>query len=572
MALDGGFIYKLAEELNSAVGAHVEKIYQPTKDELVFLLRSSAFSKRLLLSARQGSARVHYTDARHENPPTPPVFCMLLRKFFGASRIVEISTSALERILKITVSSLNEMGDVIYPSIYVELIGAAPNIVAVDQNGRIIDAIRRSSIENGGRLLHPGAIYEPPARLERLNILTDDIDVICEKILGQNDRLDKAILNTLEGFSPLVCREISFSLSGDVGIFVSELSKIQKEHLKTKLIAIRKEIVEGGTPTLILNENNEPTEFCYIDVFQYGKTYKTVKSDSYCALLETFYTDRAYTDTLKKESQDLFRLLTNLEARILRRKFQREKDLKLCEKREEKRIFGELLKANLYNITAGQTFAEVQNYYDENLSTVRIPLNPALSPANNAAKYFKDYKKLHTAEQTLISLIESDNSELEYIYSVLDSLTRCENLGDIAEIREELASSLYIHRAKPTSKKKENISFKECISPSGFRVLIGKNNRQNDTLTTSVATKNDLWFHTKNIPGSHVVLCCGANDIAGEDILFAAKEAAKHSKASDSSNVAVDYTPVKFVKKPNGAKPGMVIYTTNKTVFVNPQE
>ena len=572
MALDGGFIYKLAEELNSAVGAHVEKIYQPTKDELVFLLRSSAFSKRLLLSARQGSARVHYTDARHENPPTPPVFCMLLRKFFGASRIVEISTSALERILKITVSSLNEMGDVIYPSIYVELIGAAPNIVAVDQNGRIIDAIRRSSIENGGRLLHPGAIYEPPARLERLNILTDDIDVICEKILGQNDRLDKAILNTLEGFSPLVCREIAFSLSGDVEIFVGDLSKIQKEHLKTKLTAIRKEIVEGGTPTLVLNENDEPIEFCYIDIFQYGKTYKTLKADSYCDLLETLYTDRAYSDTLKKESQDLFRLLTNLETRILRRKLQREKDLKLCEKREEKRIFGELLKANLYNITAGQTFAEVQNYYDENLSTVRIPLNPALSPANNAAKYFKDYKKLHTAEQTLLTLIEADEQELEYIYSVLESLTRCENLGDIAEIREELASCLYIHRAKTNKKKKENITFKECVSPSGFRVLIGKNNRQNDALTTSVAAKSDLWFHTKNIPGSHVILCCGASDITDEDILFAAKEAAKHSKAAESGNVAVDYTPVKFVKKPNGAKPGMVIYTTNKTVFVNPQE
>lgn len=572
MALDGGFIYKLAQELNSAVGAHVEKIYQPTKDELVFLLRSASFSKRLLISARQGTARIHYTEARLENPPTPPVFCMLLRKFFGSAKIVEISTTGLERTLKITASSLNEMGDVIYPCIYVELIGAAPNIIAVDQNGRIIDAVRRSNIENGGRLIHPGAIYEPPTRLNRLNILNTDIDLICEKILDQVGKLDKAILNTIEGFSPLICREIAFSLSGNTEISVGDLSKLQKEHLKTKLISIRQEIIDGGAPTLVLNEENEPIEFCYIDIFQYGKTYKTQKADTYCQLLETFYGDRAYSDTLKKESQDLFKLLTNLEARILRRKNEREKDLKACERKEEKRIFGELLKANLYNITSGQTFAEVQNYYDESLSMVRIPLNPALSPANNAAKYFKDYKKLHTAEQTLLALIEADKKELEYIYSVLDSLSRCENLGDIADIRDELASCLYIYHPKSTKKKKDNATFKECVSPSGFKVLIGKNNRQNDLLTTCVATKSNLWFHVKNIPGSHVILCCDSNNVADEDIVFAARQAAKHSKAAASSNVAVDYTPVKFVKKPNGAKPGMVIYSTNKTVFVDPQE
>ncbi len=572
MALDGGFLYKLCKELNSAVGAHIEKIYQPTKDEMVFLLRAPAMHKRLLISAHSGSARIHFTQAKPENPATPPVFCMLMRKFFGASRITEITMNSLERVIKITVSSLNEMGDIIYPSIYIELIGASPNIIAVDQNGRIIDAIRRSNIENGGRLIHPSAIYQPPAHLDRLNILKTDLDVLCENILSQNARLDKAILNLLEGFSPLVCREIAFSLSGNTEITVGELSKIQKEHLKSKLAFIRDEIIDGGTPTLIMNEKDEPIDFCYTDIFQYGKTYKTKKADNFSALLETFYTDRAYNEMLKKESQDLLKLLTNLEARILRRKAEREKDLKQCENREQKRIYGELLKANLYNISAGQTFAEVQNYYDENLSSVRIPLNPALSPANNAAKYFKDYKKLHTAEQTLISLIAADNQELEYIYSVLEALSRCQNLSDIAEIRDELAAGLYIHRPKTYKKKKENISFKEYASPSGFKVLIGKNNQQNDWLSLSVAAKNDLWFHTRNIPGSHVILCSGGKSVTDEDILFAAKCAAEHSKASSSSNVAVDYTPVKFVKKPNGAKPGMVIYTTNKTVFVNPTQ
>lgn len=571
MALDGGFLYKLTRELNSAVGAHIEKIYQPTRDELVFLLRSPTLHKRLLISAHSGSARIHFTESKPENPATPPVFCMLLRKFFGAARITEISMNSLERVIKITVSSLNEMGDVIYPCLYVELIGTAPNIIAVDQNGRIIDAIRRSSIENGGRIIHPGAKYEPPVSLGKANILDDDIDGVIEKILSQNATLDKAILGIVEGFSPLVCREIAFSLSGNTDILVTELTKLQKEHLKAKLCYFKDEILKGGNPVLILDKDGKPQEFCYTNIYQYGKAFELNKSASYSELLESFYTERAYNSRLKKESQDLLRLLSNLEARILRRKAEREKDLKKCQNREEKRIYGELIKANLHAITTGQTFAEVQNYYDSNLATVRIPLNPALSPANNAAKYFKDYKKLHTAEQTLLELICEDEKELQYVYSVLESLARCENIGDIGEIRDELSAGGYIKSTfKGSKRKKENTVFKKVISPSGFRVLIGKNNRQNDLLTLNLASKNDLWFHTKNIPGSHVILFSGGADVTDDDILFAALLAAQNSKAAASSNVPVDYTPVKYVKKPSGAKPGMVIYSTNKTIFVSP--
>ncbi len=572
MALDGGFIYRLTKELNCAEGAHIDKIYQPSRDELVFLLRAQGLNKRLFISAHPGSARVHFTEQRPENPPTPPMFCMLLRKHLGGARISEICGSGLERIIKIKTRGLNEMGDIIHPELIIELISSSPNIILVGTDGRIIDAVHRSSIEAGGRLIQPGAIYEEPVPLGKKNILSEDIDALTSQILNCSGRLERALLATLEGFSPLICREIAYAVSGNTDINVEVLTKTGREHLKTKLLFMRRELTDGGKPVMLTDESGSPTDFSYTEIFQYGKAYTCREAESFSELLEAFYSRRAQKERIKRESQDLLRMLASLDARISKRMALRAADLKKCENREQLRVFGELLKANLYAVTPGATFIEVQNYYDENLSTVRIPLNPALSPANNAAKFFKDYKKTYTAEQTLTALIEKDKTEKEYINSVLDSLSRAETLADIAEIREELALSGYIRRAKKPQKKAADMSFKEFVSPSGYRVLVGKNNRQNDTLTLSVAAKNDTWFHTKNIPGSHVILFNSGGDISDEDVIFAARLAAENSSAAASANVPVDYTAIKFVKKPSGAKPGMVIYTTNKTVFVTPSK
>ena len=265
-------------------------------------------------------------------------------------------------------------------------------------------------------------------------------------------------------------------------------------------------------------------------------------------------------------------MLSNLKSRIEKRMNLRKMDLKKCEKKEELRIFGELLKANLYKVTPGATSVIVENFYDENLKEIKIPLKSELSPQNNAARYFKEYKKAHTAEATLKDLIEADSQELTYIESVIYSLSGAKSVKDIEELREELCLSGYIHQ-KPTKQKRQTENkLNETVSPSGFRVIYGKNNRQNDLITCTLASKNDVWFHTKNIPGSHVVVFSGGAELTDDDILFAATLAAKNSKAASSSNVPVDYTPIKFVKKPNGAKPGMVIYTTNSTVFVTPNE
>ncbi len=571
MPLDAAFLYRLTDELGAIKNAHIEKIHQPTNDELVLVLRAPHFSKRLLISAHPGCARVHFTESRPENPPTPPMFCMLMRKFFGASRIADIVMIGLERVIKITVSSLNEMGDVINPSIYIELIGAAPNIIAVDNNGKIIDALRRSNMEKSGRMLQPGAKYTLPTDQNRINILESNIDTVCSSILKcENLSVEKAVMSNLSGFSPLVCREIAFALSGNTDTYIRDLNSAQQRALKQILSNKKEQILNMGKPYILLNPNGEPFDFCYCNIFQYGKGYINEECESFSDLLDRFYTKKAYISRLKRESTDLLKLLSNLENRIIRRMSERKKDLKKCENREQLRIFGELLKANLYRIKSGQKFAELENYYDENLSLVKIPLNPALSPANNATKYFKDYKKTYIAEQTLTRLIEDDEKELEYIYSVLDSLTRAQDISDINDIRAELADAGYIKRQQKVKKVQPQFTFTKLISPGGHTVLVGRNNLQNDMLTLHKADKNDLWFHTKNIPGSHVILACPQNEASDDDIIFAATVAASNSKAKTSSNVAVDYTPVKFVKKPSGAKPGMVIYSTNKTVYVNP--
>lgn len=570
MALDGAFIQKLVAELTQAVGAHIDKIHQPSRDELVLLLRKPAFTKRLLLSAKSVSMGVYFSEIKYDNPATPPMFCMLMRKFLGGGRITDITSPNLERIIKINISSVNEMGDIITPTLIIELITGSANIILVDEKGKIIDAVHRSQLENGGRIIHPGALYQPPTPLEKLNPLTTGVNEILEAIYKTDMPLDRALLNTVQGFSPLICREISFAVTGDTEFSVSSLTGYHKNMLREKLEQVISEIKDGGSPTLLLDKQGSPTDFSFTEIRQYGFPYKNETYASYSSLLEAFYMRRRDKAHLKAEAQDILRLLTNLTARANKRLGLRQKDLKKCENREQLRIYGELLKANLYAIKPGQTFAEVQNYYDENLATVRIPLNPALSPSNNAAKYFKDYKKTYTAEQTLTSLIESDKRELEYFDSVFDSLSRAETSADIGEIREELQSEGYIKQQNNKKSRSRTDKFLQFTSPNGFRILAGRNNRQNDRLTLSVADKSDLWFHTKHIPGSHVILFCDGKTPDEADIIFAATVAAKNSKAAQSGGVAVDYTPVKFVKKPAGAKPGMVIYTTNKTVFVTP--
>ena len=548
MAFDGAFLYKVLAELKTAVDCHIDKIYQPSRDELVFLLRKKGFQKRLLINAKPGFSRVQFTENKYENPAVPPMFCMLLRKYLSAARLMDVLQPALERVAIFVFSTTNEMGDIAEIRLVCELIGNKTNVILVNSDGKIIDALRHSDVETAERLILPGAKYHLPAKPEKLNPITTPVHDIL-KITNQN-----SLLSVVDGFSPLICREIETFQSLECG-------------LKT----ILKDLKENNLPTLIYNALGEPLDYTYTKISQYGASYQNKAFESFSLLLDTFYTQKETSLRINNAARDILKLVSNLKNRTERKLAIRLQELEKCKNREQLRVFGELLKANLYALKRGQAFAEVPNYYSENLETVRIPLDVSLSPSDNANKYFKEYKKTYTAEQTLKALTEKDKEELIYFDSVLDSIERSTTLADITQIREELAEAGYIKQSYQRKKTAPATQFKEYTSCEGYKILVGKNNKQNDYLTTVLANKNDLWFHVKNIAGSHVLVLCGGNDVSDETILQAASLAAFNSKAASSSNVAVDYTPVKFVKKPNGAKAGMVIYTTNKTVYVTPK-
>ncbi len=562
MALDGGFLKKIVDELKSAIDCHIDKIYQPSRDELVFLLRKKGFVKRLLVTVKNGSARIQFTENKYENPDVPPNFCMLLRKYLSSARLIDITQSGLERVAELSFSATNEMGDTVKLRLVCELIGNQANAILIKEDGTIIDALKHSDVETAERFILPGAIYKYPPSQQKVNPLEIDIKSFAHEVSACDGEIWKNIINRLDGFSPLVCREIEYK--AQKGENLSEVLENVLGHLK---------IDSTPVATVVLRPDGSPLDFSYIDIEQYGSDYNRKYYNSFCELLDAFYTERDTAAKINTAAHDIIRLINNLKGRTEKKLALRLNELKQCENRETLRIYGELLKANLYNIKNGSSFAIVQNYYDENLKDIKIPLNPALSPAKNAEKYFKDYKKTYTAEQTLTALTKADRDELVYFDSVLDSISRSKTLAEISEIRDELADGGYIKRPTVKNRKKQqSISFKEELSVEGYRILIGKNNLQNDWLTTRLASKSDLWFHTKNIPGSHVVVLSGGKDVSDETIMKAALLAAKNSKAASSSQVPVDYTFIKNVKKPGGAKPGMVIYTTNKTIFVNPSK
>ena len=566
MPLDGIFLHHLTKELQKCVGCRADKIHQPNRDELVVLLRSAGCSGKLLITTRSGSARLHITETSPDNPAEPSSFCRLLRKHLSAAKITAIEQVGLDRTVIIRFMSYNEMGDTVYPFLAVELITGRANIILCEESGRIIDALHRSDIERSARLIQPGAKYQLPEAQPKLSPVTADTKAICDAVCDAPTPLSSAILSALEGVSPLVARELAKSVSESDKI-ANELDENEKSKL-SEVISSFKETLESSAAYTVKEQDGTVRDFSYLPISQYGG--ESEKAESFSLLLDRFYGGKDTAARIRGMAQDILKLLNNLLARTERKLSYRLDDLERSKNREELRIYGELIKANLYLIKGGAEKATVQNYYDENMGYIDIPLDPALSPAANAAKYFKEYKKSYTAEERLTALIEEDKRDIAYIESVLDSLSRAKTAAELSEIRAELSDAGYIHA--PLSKKQRVVASKplEFTSPSGLKILVGKNNRENDLLTLKTAAKTDLWFHTKNIPGSHVILFTDGKTPSDEDLLFAASLAAGHSKAGLSENVPVDFTEVKFVKKPSGAKPGMVIYTTNRTLFIKP--
>jgi len=568
VAFDGNFTGFIVKELNSAIDARIDKIYQPSTGEIYLTLRKKGFVKKVVLSIKNGMSRVHFTETKPENPEKPPMFCMLMRKHFSSAKLIGVTQKGFERLIEFSFEATNEMGDKVNLRIICELIGNLSNIVMVDEQGKIIDALRRSDIAENKRMVLPGVVYTYPETQDKYNILTSDIDEIYEGVKRKGELpIWKAILDTVGGTSPLTAREIVYK-SGLPDFPVSEISDL--ENLKSGLNNFKNSLKGKGSPFILIDKGN-PKDFSFSDISQYGNLYEKKEFNSFGEMLDCFYETREKESVRKRITGEVDRLVQNLISRANKRLFARVTQLKECEERENLRIYGELIKANIGLIKSGQERVKLPNYYDENLSEIEIKLDPSLNASANAAKYFKEYKKKSTAATTLIDFIEDDKKEIAYLETVSDSLSRCETLNDLREIKSELAVSGYIKQSPKDKNRKQTIGiFKEYKSSEGYRIIVGKNNMQNDYLTTKLASKKDLWFHTKNIHGSHVIVFCDGKEVGEETIIFASKLAAKNSKAANSSNVPVDYTEIKNVKKPAGAKPGMVIYTANKTVFVTP--
>lgn len=573
MALDGIFLHFLKQEIErEALGARVEKVSQPSKEELVLSLRNRTGAYKLLLSVRSNSPRVHFTKYAPDNPQTPPMLCMLLRKTLVGAVLTGLRQAGLDRVLFLDFDASNEIGDRVHPSLCIEIMARHSNIILLGENGTVIDAVKRiDAAKSSVREILPGVPYELPPAQDKVNLLQEDARAAYERVLPQGEaRLSAALLHSLQGVSPIVCRELANRAAGE-DLLVSSLSLAQKSILLQELEALLKR-VRGGSPEpeMVLDQEGKPVDFAFLPVGQYGSLMHVRAYPELSALLDDFYTERDRAERTKQRAQDLFRLLTSTMERITRRLNAQRAELAASEDREELRIRAELINAYQYTLEKGAPFYDVENYYDEN-RILRIPADPALTPARNAQKYYKEYRKAQTAQRVLTEQIAAGEQELQYIESVFDALSRSQSERELAEIREELAAGGYLKRRRSAKQKAPKaLPPMEFCTDDGFSILVGRNNVQNDKLSLKMAAKNDLWLHTKNIPGSHVILVTGGREPSGEALVQAAQLAAWFSRARESSSVPVDYTPVRMLRKPQGARPGKVIYDTYRTLSVRP--
>ena len=576
MALDGMFLRHVINELKTeALGSRVYQVYQPNRDELVLHLRTKNGNKKLLVSTRANSPRVHFTRYSVENPQSPPMLCMLLRKRLGGGRLVDIVQSGLDRVMTFVFECTDELGDRVNLSLAVEIMGKYSNVILIDEKGIIVDALKRVDITMSSvRVVLPNIPYELPEPQGKLNILLTPAQEVVKRIADTpaEMKLNKAILNAVQGISPIICRELEYRVLGDGAESNKTLTPAQIEKLTNEIEKLADTVLTcSGKPLSLYRKGDvKPFDISFIEINQYGSLGESKRSASFCELLDSYYIERDSADRMRVKAADLSRILTNLINRTSNKINNQRRELAACADREQLRIRGDLIQANIYRIQKGAESVAVENFYDENSAPIEIKLNPALTPAQNAQKYYKDYNKAKTASRVLAVQIKNAEEELLYLETLRDSLSRAESEKELNAIRLEFMEQGYIKRNKSYQKKPAVLPPIEYTTSDGFRVLVGRNNRQNDTLTLKTAKNRDVWFHTKDIPGSHTVVLTDGKQISDTAVIEAARIAACHSKARESTNVAVDYTLVKYVSKPNGAKPGMVIFTNNRTVYVDP--
>ena len=574
MALDGIFLGLVREELEVLIDGRVDKLYQPSREELVFGIRTRDGAYRLLINSAAGTARVHLTRESIENPKTPPMFCMLMRKRLGSGKLIGIRQDGCERILYFDFEASNELGDTVKLTLAAEIMGRRSNIILIDGDGKIVDSIKRVTPEMSAvRPVLPGMSYTLPPRSDRLSLEELDTEALKERLKAfERKRAANALVQIIEGISPVFADEAVMLAAGDDKA-VCELSENELERLCTWLREQGERLKKRELCyTILRTQEGQFKDFCFADITHYGSLMQVSRAESACELLDVFYSQRDRFERIRQKAQDLFRLLTGLSERTARRTANQRQELSECADRENLKIRGDLVMTNLYTIEKGQTSVVCSNYFSEDGGEICIELDPRLTPTQNAQKYYKEYRKADTAEKKLHELIAQGEEEQKYIDSVLDTLTRAETESDINQLREELSEQGYIRKKGGKARADKSLPPMKYLSSDGYTILVGRHNRQNDKLTLKDSAKHDIWLHTHDITGSHTVIVTNGETPPDTTILEAARLAAYHSKGRQSAQVPVDYTLIRYVKKPAGAKPGMVIFTNQHTVYVRPDE
>lgn len=560
MSYDGLFAGVTARQLDRLLaGAKIEKIYQPEPDEILMQVYTRDGRKKLLLSTQPSSAAVYLTERNFENPAAAPSFCMLLRKHLQSGRIVQVRQPQTERMIEFLIETVNEMGYSVNKCLMAETMGKHSNLILIDwETGKIIDSIKRISIDvNRYRQLLPGLPYTPPPTQDKLDFWTAQREELSQRLAQHGPDGPKAIMNGIQGFGPTAAEEVWLS-----GL---------PEEIPDRILALRDALIQekGLQPAVYLGEEGTPQDVHIIPLNHVFAECRTLPFEHPGQALDHFFQNRLQSNRVAQRSVGLERHVQSLLEKLLLKKQRLLEDLRESERAEQLRLQAELLTADLHKVSPGDPRVTVDNYYDG--TTMTIELDPRLSAAKNAQNYYKKYGKARTAGKEKLLQLEEAEKDIQYIESVLTSVSLAEDYDTLEQIRRELSDAGYLRTRKVVQKKPQKSKPYRFRTASGMELLAGKNNTDNDYVTFTMAGKADLWFHTKDIPGSHVILLCRERAPEKEDILEAAALAAFYSKAGSSENVPVDYTQVRHVKKPSGAKPGMVIYTSQKTIYVNPK-
>ncbi len=566
MAFDAGMVRAITNELNSKLtGSRVEKVHQPEKDELLFLLHAGRDNLRLTLSASVNNPRIHLTTSAKENPSAPPLFCTLLRKHLTGARLLSLEQIGFERVIRLSFQARDEMGFHYTVRLYAEIMGKYSNLILTDETDKVLGAIKPVDFTTSGkRQVLPGMRYELPPPQDKTDPTTECKAHFLALREADTKPADKFLTTHYLGISTLSAREIAYRAADESDDALWEaFSAFVSDILADRVL-----------PTLALDESGRPKEYAFCDLAQYKGIYDIRHPETVSEVIETYFLSRDNTDRVHQRAADLFRLLQNQQNRLEKKIALQEDELTDAARKDTYQKYGELITANIYRLSRGMKVARVEDYYSENYETIEIPLDVRLAPAQNAQAYYKKYTKLRNAEVELQKQIAAAGEELTYILSVLDTLSRASGQTELDEIRTELQSAGYGSRMKKNAikggQKKSTIKPIEYTTSGGFRLLCGRNNLQNDEISLKIASKGDWWFHVKNAPGSHVVMFTDGVEPSERDFTEAAMIAAYNSSLSEAKHIAVDYTQVRNLKKPAGAKPGYVIYHTNYSAYVTP--